>query len=492
VVWSALLLPGSCTHIDATPERQQAEQAMQQATGLHPRWSPPPELRELRAGDDNTVTLEQAIELALVNNRALRADLETISQAKADLVQAGLLSNPVLSAMLRFPEGGGRAMLEFALAKDFADLWLIPSRKRAAQAMVQERVLAFADTAITLVNEVRTQYHTLQYQSEAIALQEQNRGILQQAFDVAEARFRAGDTSLLDVNLTRGSLLEIDLQLIQLRNDYRTTRLMLLRLMGVARAHDNWKPEPLSSEFAPLAFSEEDLIDAALERRLDIQAASWELESAVAEFQQQQLRVIPTLTVGVSGERGERRAQPGRRILGDTARASVAAGQLTAPEIESVSQRRLERSLEIDFILGPAIDVPLPIFDQNQAQIAKARARAKQLQQTYEERQQRVVEGIRTALTARRRAEQQTRFYRESLLPLQEENTQFARRLYQAGEQSIITVLLAQQALIQTRLNYNASLRDLSISAANLERQLARRLSDIPTTLPATQPSTQP
>jgi cobalt-zinc-cadmium efflux system outer membrane protein len=487
-----MLLSVSCAQLDATRERQEAAHALDAATGQRPEWAPTPETRELRANDEGVVPLEQALDLALTNNRSLRADLEAIDQAKADLVQSGLLSNPVLSAMLRLPEGGGRANLDFGLAKDFADLWLIPSRKRAAQAMLQQRLLAFADTAIALVSEIRREYHTLQYQSEAIGLQEQNRGILQQALDIAQARFRAGDTSLLDVNLTRGTLLDLDLQLIQLRSDYRTTALILLRLMGVARAPETWKPTALSTEYMPLSAGEDELIDIALEQRLDIQATCWELDSAVAEFQQQQMRVIPTLTVGVAGERGERRAQVGRKILGDTARASVAAGALTAPDIQSVGQRRLERSRDIDLILGPSVEVPLPIFDQNQAQIAKARSRAKQLQQNYEERQQRVIEDVRSAIVQRRRAEEQVGFYRQSLLPLQEDNLQFARRAYQAGEQTILTVLLAQQSLLQARLNYTAALRDLAISEANLERQLSLRLRDLPNATPATQPTTAP
>ena len=108
----------------------------------------------------------RAVELTLANNRALRADLEVIGQAKADLVQAGLLSNPVLSLMFGFPEAGGLSKIDFGLSKDFADLWLIPSRKRAAVAMLQQRVLSLTDTAIQLATEVRTVYANLQYQSE--------------------------------------------------------------------------------------------------------------------------------------------------------------------------------------------------------------------------------------------------------------------------------------------------------------------------------------
>lgn len=474
----------SCATVDHSAELRTADEAMSHATGVSTNWTALPESRELAPGDDGRLALDTAVEFALSNNRSLRADLEVIGQAKADLVQAGLLSNPILSIMTGFPEGGGRADIAFGLSKDLADLWLIPSRKRAAQAMVQQRVLSFTDTAIALLAEVKTNYYALQYQSVATDLQQQNLRILQESMEIAQARLRAGDTTQLDVNLVRARYVEAENDLLQLRADFRLTQRTLMRLMGVSRAPDDWSAEPLPSDVpsAKLSTAEADLVEVALLQRLDVQAARWEVEAAVAEFEQQRRRVIPSLSLGLSGERFERRASPDRDVLADTARASIASGTLTAPEIQSASERRQERSQEIDFILGPSIEVPLPIFDQNQAQIAKAQFRARELQQRYEEMEQRVAEAVRAAFTQRRLAEDRTRLYHDTLVPLQEANLELARIAYQAGRESILTVLLAQESLIQTRLAYAAAVRDLSISAANLERQLAGRIPELSAT----------
>ena len=185
------------------------------------------------------------------------------------------------------------------------------------------------------------------------------------------------------------------------------------------------------------------------------------------------------MSLGRAGERCERRALPGRDVLADTARASIANGALTAPEIESRSQRDAARRQEIDLILGPSIEVPLPIFDQNQAQIAKAQFRARELLERYEETEQRVTEAVRAAFTQRRLAEDRARLYHDTLVPLQEANLELARIAYQSGRESILTVLLAQESLIRTRLAYAAAVRDLSISAANLERQVAGRVPEL-------------
>lgn len=484
----------SCTRIEQGPELHQADVAMERSTGLRTQWASLPELQELHPDASGMVPLEEVLNVALANNRALRADLEVIGQAKADLVQAGLLSNPMVSVMFQLPAGGGLADFTFGLTKDFADLWLIPGRKRAAQGMLQQRVLSFTDTAIMLSTDVKSNYYNLQYQLLAIGFQEQNLQILQEAMEIAQARFRAGDTTQLDVNLIRSRYLEADLERLQLRSDSRVTRQTLLRQMGVARAADDWRPQPLALDtpVTPASPDESMFIEAALLQRLDAQAAHWELEAAVADYQQQELRVIQSLGIGISGERPESRTMPGRKLLADTARASVAAGRLTAPDIESAGQRRLQRSQEIRFMLGPSLEMPLPIFDQNQAQIAKAQFRARELQQRYEEVEQRVIEGVRSALTQRRLAEDRVRVYRDSLVPLQETNLRLAEAAYQAGRETILAVLLAQGDLIRTRLMYAASVRDLAVSAANLERQLAGRVPEFLVAPPATQPTSAP
>ena len=465
----------SCATVDHIPELRQADEALAKATGMHSKWVELGEAKTIEPQSDGTIPLDSVVELTLYNNRSLRADLEVLGQAKAELVQAGLLSNPVLSIMTGLPEGGGRADVAFGLSKDIADLWLIPIRKRAAQAIVQQRVLSFTDTAMNLLNETRTTYFGLQYQVLASDLQGQNLRILQESMEIAQARLRAGDTTQLDINLVRARYLEAQNQLLQLHTDANMSRRTLLRLMGVSKASTDWSPEPLRMDraVAGLSMDEAELVEVALLQRLDAQAARWELEAAVAEYDQQRRKVIPSLSLGISGERFERRALPGRDVAADTARASVAAGQLTAPEIQSRAQRRQERSQEIDLTLGPSIEMPLPIFDQNQAQIAKAQFRAKELQQRYEEIEQRVAEGVRNAFLQRRLAEDRVKLFRDSLVPLQEANLTLARTAYQSGRESILTVLVAQESLIRTRLDHAAAVRDFEVSKANIERQLA-------------------
>jgi cobalt-zinc-cadmium efflux system outer membrane protein len=49
------------------------------------------------------LTAESAVQIALLNNRDLQARFEEIGISQADLIEAGLLSNPSFAASFRFP-----------------------------------------------------------------------------------------------------------------------------------------------------------------------------------------------------------------------------------------------------------------------------------------------------------------------------------------------------------------------------------------------------
>ena len=74
------------------------------------------------------VSVDEAVQIALLNNKEFQSRFQEIGVSKADLVQSALLTNPTLSFSARFPEGGGRSNLSFGMAQELVDLWQIPVR----------------------------------------------------------------------------------------------------------------------------------------------------------------------------------------------------------------------------------------------------------------------------------------------------------------------------------------------------------------------------
>ncbi len=78
------------------------------------------------------LTAEAAVQIALLNNPALQATYEELGIAQADLVQAGLLQNPVFLGSWRSSSRTSVLNSEYALAQNFLDIFLLPLRKKLA------------------------------------------------------------------------------------------------------------------------------------------------------------------------------------------------------------------------------------------------------------------------------------------------------------------------------------------------------------------------
>ena len=484
-----LLAFGGCISVDPRPDYQDASRLVSERTGVgdiyHPDIESLIEEKTTMLLADG-LTIDEAVQVALLNNPEFQSQFQEIGVSRAELVQSGLMTNPTLFTSARFPEGGGRSNLTFSFAQELADLWQIPVRKRIAKAKLQRTILTVVRQAIDLTADVKIKCYVLLALEQAERIARENLELLQRSVKLAQDRFDAGEVGQLDVNLTRSNLLDVKLKLISLRRQRRIAGLALARVLGLARWDQPWTLQG-SMPRQPLHVADTSaLVIFAMRQRLDAQAAAMQTRAAEAEVRRQYIRIVPSVTAGVEEERPERRGLPGRKILADTGRASVANGRLTAPEIQSRGQRNIERSQIIDSLLGPTISLTLPIWHQNQAKIARARFKAIQARKNYEVLLDSVAQGVAQATASARTASELVTFYEKQSLPLARNTVEAARRAYQAGEQNIVALIDAQRTLVTQQRQYVDTQRDYAIAQAELERSLGGHM---PPPAPATQPS---
>ena len=439
---------------------------------------------------DGGLTADEAVQVALLNNRALQAVFEEIGVSRAEVVASGLLSNPTLGLSLRFPDGGGRSSLTLALAQQLVDLWQIPVRKRIAESQLEQTVLSVARQAVTLASETQVRYWHLLALQHAEALGREDVELARQSVELARERFSAGEAGKLDVNLARAALLETEQRLITLRGELKGARAELARVLGLSRTEHHWELSDDLPEAAAEELDEDALLEGALVHRLDAQAAIMQVRAAEAEVRRQVLDTFPNVTIGTELERTDSRALPGRKVLADTARASVRSGQLTVPDIQTRGERRFERSQIIDSLLGPTVEITLPIWHQNQPQIAQARYHAAQCRLQFEDLLDQIAQDVDTAVATARSAAEAAAFIRDEALPLTRENVEAARRAYRAGEESIVALMEAQRGLLAQRREYVNARRDWAIALAELQRAIGGKFFlDAGGGLATTQPS---
>jgi cobalt-zinc-cadmium efflux system outer membrane protein len=478
-----------CARVDPKPDYTRVSQVVGERTGYTDVYDPSADTliaKQVTALLHEPLTVDRAVRLALLNNPAFQAAFATLGASRADVVQSALLTNPSFSLAVAFPDGGGRSRINAGFAQQIADLWQIPVRRKIAAAELERTLLATSRRGLELVAEVRVRcYRLLAAQRGETTLRE-TRALAARATEVARSQLAAGEVSQLDVNLASAALLDVDLELAALDRERRTAVAELGRVLGLAREPQSWT---LADELpAPPAELPDDaeLIADALGQRLDARAAFLAVTAAEDELLRQYLRVFPDVTLGAELERVEARALPGRKVLADTVRSSIAAGKLTAPSIQSRGERRLEKAQVIDAVLGPALTITLPVWDQNQAQIAKAAFVVEQRRKEVEDLLDQIAAEVEQSAATARNLHAQIQVYEQQALPQAEENVTASLRLYEQGEQGILAVLNSQESLLRRQRSYLEARRDYAIALATLEQALAARL---PTSTPTTDPA---
>ncbi len=471
-----------CASVNPKPDYDRARLLIEQSTGVAGSYSPEEDglsVEELRAYLSEGLTLDEAVRMALLNNRKLQAAFFDIGMARADWVQSGLLSNPSLGIGIMFPEGGGRSNIQGNLAQNIVDLWHMPVRKRIAEHQVEAQVVRVARLAGELVAETKRAYYAAVAANDLLVIAEENLALLGKSYDATRAQREAGVASPLNENLQRGEWLRAELDLRNARFASINARRSLEGLLSLDLNTDELDLTDPLPESAECAFDADSLIAVAREKRLDLKALEEAVDAGNAEIELEYLRVFPEVSIGIGGERLEGRSEPGRNVAADFARASARAGQLTIPDIQTRRERKAAKDQDIEFMVGPNLAVTLPIFDQNQAQIAKATYAQVQAVKSYEDLYLGIAQDIRVAVHRSKTLWSNVAFYRTELLPQADRNLGFTMAAYQAGTVGVLTLLESQRSLLDRRRGYVQVWATAATSLSDLERAAGVPLGDI-------------
>ncbi len=479
----AVLMVGvGCATVDPKPDYRRTRTLIQQRTGAAESYHPEEDgltADELSACLSDGLTREEAVRIALLNNRKLQAAFFDIGMARADWVQSGLLSNPSLGIGVMFPEGGGRSNIQGSLAQNIVDLWQMPVKKRIAEHQVERQVVRVARFAGELVAQSKRAYYAAVAAKDLLAMADENVDLLGKACDAARALREAGVASPLDENLQQGELLRAKLD----RRDARLASVNAKRsLAGLLSLDLNMDEldliDPLP-ELGERVLDADSLIAVARENRLDLIALEEAVDAGSAEVKLEYLRIFPDVSVGIGGERLEGRSQPARDVAADFARASLGAGEPTIPVMQTRGERQAEKDQEIEFMVGPNIALTLPLFDQNQAQIAKATYAQVQAVKSYEDLYLQIAQDLRVAVDRSKTFWSHVVFYRRELLPQAERNLEFTEAAYQAGSVGVMTLLESQRLRLDARRGYVQVWANASASLSDLEHATGVPLGDV-------------
>jgi cobalt-zinc-cadmium efflux system outer membrane protein len=187
-------------------------------------------VRELLASE---LTPDAAVQLALLNSPALLATYERLGIAQADLVQAGLLPNPVIHASVRFAVSGPGPGAELSLLQDVIGMLVIPLRKRVAAAEFEVAKLEVAQTVIDLVTDVKAAFYALQGAQQMVELRRIVAETTQLSADIARRQHEAGNVTDLDLANEQTLAAQAKIDLAQAEAEALAGREELNALLGL-------------------------------------------------------------------------------------------------------------------------------------------------------------------------------------------------------------------------------------------------------------------
>lgn len=465
------LFVAGCASLDARSDLERGARLVETAVGVPPatlladQQVARSKTADLLAGG---LTVDDAVQVAMLNNPRVRAALLSIGVSRADFVQSTLFTNPTLTLSLQWPDGGGLANFEAALTQNIAELWLIPARRRAAQRDLDRAVLDAAREVAAIARDARTAYVRAIRAADLQKIARQQLEINEKLVEVALLRQQAGSGSEIDVNLARTQKLESDTAVRNAALAVTEAQSELARTLGLSDAPDSLVLTDSLTQPVRWTLSADELRQTARANRLDLQIADRSVAAAEARVREERVRFLKSVEIGFALERGERRSRGDRNWAAETFFDSLQSRALTPP---SLMPREREGT---DFMIGPAFGVELPLWDQNQAQIAKAEALHGQAVQFRDALLVDVAQDIHSRLARARTAAENARFFHDEQLPAAERSAELSRDAYRAGRLSFPSVLEAERSLLTARSGYLAALESAALATIDLERVTGR------------------
>jgi len=383
------------------------------------------------------LTADGAVQIALLNNRNQQAVYEDLNLAQADLVQAGLLKNPVFGGEVRFATSGGGTSVVLDLSQDFVSLLSMPLRKGRAAAQFEAAKIRVTAAVLDLAGETRVAYHELQAAEQLRELRGTVAEGMAASYEFVKRLRAAGNTRELDLSNERALYEQSKLDLATSESDVVQRREHLNELMGLWGDSLGWR---IAGRLPPIPADEipgEGLEARAVERSGDLELARREVEVAA-------------------------------RSLGIVKPFALLQGLNTGVASE--------KDFDGSWSVGPSWSLPIPLFDQGQGEIGAAKARLRQGAQRYYATAVTLRARVRAAHAAVIAARERAVYIEKVVLPLREKIIEESQLQYNAMQVSAFQLLQAKRDQVEGGVQYVEALRTYWLARAKLELILSGRM----------------
>jgi outer membrane protein, heavy metal efflux system len=391
-----------------------------------------------------TISLDDAIQMALRHNHNLLAARTTIQQSEAEETTANLRPSPVLLGDAQFlpvfqPGQFSSDYIDNIAQFDLGLSYLFErgkKRQHRLQAAKDQTAVTrsqVADNERSLTFTVASQFINVELAESTLELANEDLKSFQNTVDISQARYNAGDISEDD-------LLKIKLQMLQFQTDVSAAR--LARVQGLSDLRQLLGYESISADYEvagsfdyqPVKGNVEDFQAKALQTRPDLRAAQQGVTAANSQYQLQKAIGKKDVT-----------------------------GQISYTHLSDINNISL---------FG---QIPLPIFDRNQGEIARTGFAITQAQEQERFANGQVMTDVRDAFENLRSNDQIVGLYRSGYLDQAKESRDISEYSYRHGAASLLDYLDAERSYRATELAYRQALATYLMAIEQLREAVGTR-----------------
>ncbi len=384
------------------------------------------------------LTAENAVQLAFLRNPGMRQAYADLGIAQADVIEASRLPNPVLGYARLSPGGPGSSQITRSASISLTDLLLLPVRRRFARADFERAQLRIGNALVDLATEVQSAWYQEVSARNVAALREAVSRASDASAEFAQRSRDAGNISARSLALQLAAASEARVAAARASAEAVEARSELARVLGVSSR----APWQTVNELPALPGSDADegsLIELAQKQRLDAQALRRDVEL-----------LDSALTLA-------RRW----RFLGE-----VEVGYERESETDGARLR------------GPTLNLELPLFNQGQAAVLRARSQLELAQADLFALElsirNEVALGLDRVATTRDIAER----YRTALVPQRESVVARTQEEYNYMLVDLFELLQAKREEFDAYQEYLEAVRDHWLARVELRRVAGGHLPD--------------
>lgn len=395
---------------------------------------------ETMALPDRPLWARDAVQIALMRNPQLRKGYAELGISGADVYEAGRLSNPTFSLTVLDPSGIGAAnQVTMGLAQNFTQLLMLPMRSRIAEGEFERAKALVGHDILRLTADVLKAYYNLVSAQQVTAMREVVTKAARASADLAQRFYDAGNIPELQLRAEQAAASDAALQLLEAQARTSQARAELGALLGLRAGAETWSV-PTALTLPPSGSIElETLQKIADANRLDLAAARKELELLRAGVTlTKRFRYFSAIELGVERER-------------DTDRSKLT---------------------------GPTLSLALPIFNQNQAGILRAKSRLEHAQAELDALEIAISNDVQFAYQRVINAQARINEYRARLVPAREKVVARMQERVNYMLDGIFDLLRLKQDEYTAYQGYLEAVRDYWIARTDLSRLIAADLPD--------------